>query len=318
MANSFIGKIMGKITGSLGSLKDRQARLASQRDAAKTALEKAKAARQHHLLEGDVSDAKTSTALQAKVTVAESELAGLDEALAEQARRVADTERALADEQTQATRKAASEALQRDVDAIEAQLAPWLTSTRQLASVLAKYETFRFEAGSIGKYLLNASNEIEIALSVTIPDLKGGVAAVLEGREAPPSQPAPVIKFVPPKPPPTKTIFFTRASKWTDASGKLHVIQKFSDAILPPELAAHALKVGAAVELNSPLRKQNIGTWGGRPLHAEHAHALDAASASTPIVHSAFEPHPNVGAPYTIKVAPVAMAVGARNMPTKN
>jgi hypothetical protein len=123
------------------------------------------------------------------------------------------------------------------------------------------------------------------------------------------------VKFAPPKPPPTETVFFLRAAKWKDDKGKLHLIQKFTDATLPPALATHAIAVGAAVEWRSPLRKQNHGTWNGRPFHAEHCFALDEASANSPIVHSAFEPHPNVGAPYTIKAAPVALAVGARNMP---
>jgi hypothetical protein len=315
MAN-FIGKLMAKISETLGSLKDRQTRLTSQRDAAKTALEKAKAARQHNHLDGD-GDAKTAAALQAKVSVAESELAGLDEAVKAQAERVADTERQLADEATQAARKAASEALARDVDSIEAQLAPWLTATRQLAAALAKYETFRFESGSISKYLANASNEAEIALSVTIPDLKGGIAAVLEGREQAPSQPAQVVKFVAPKPPPTKTVFFLRASKWTDDKGKLHLIQKFNDATLPPALAAHAIKVGAAVEMTDPVRKKNLGSWNGRPFHAEHCFALDAASETREaVLHSAFTPVDR-GAPIT-GTMPVQRApmVAARNMPT--
>jgi small-conductance mechanosensitive channel len=308
--------IMAKISGGVDVLRDRQARLTSQRDAAKAALEKAKAARQFHLLEGDVADTKTAAALQAKVSAAESELAGLDEALTEQARRVADAERQLADEQTKAARKAASEVLEREVEAIEKMTASWLITTRQLSTALAKYETFRFEAGSISKYLANASNEVEFALSVTIPDLRGGVIAVLEGREAPPSQPAPILKIAAPAPPPTKTVFVTRAVKWTSSDGKLHLVQRFTDTALPPELAAHALKVGAAVELNNLLRRQNLGTWSEKQLHAEHCFALDEASrTAAPILHSAFELHPNIGKPFTIKVAPVAMAVGARNMP---
>ena len=307
---------MAKFTGGLDALKDRHSRLVARRDAAQTVFKKADAAWSTQLLDADDTDDKTVDVLRKKADAAQTELKGLDELIAKQARRVADAETQLADEQTKAAGAAAGGVMGRDVEQIEKLKVLWLSTTRQFSTALAKYETFRFEAGSISRYLANASNEVEIAMSVTGPDLKAGAIAVLEGREPAPTAPAPVLKIVPPAPPPTKTVFFTRASKWTDASGKLHVIQKFSDAILPPELAAHALKVGAAVELNSPLRKQNIGTWGGRPLHAEHAHALDAASAGTPIVHSAFEPHPNVGAPYTIKVAPVAMAVGARNMPT--
>ena len=308
---------MAKISESLGSLKDRSARLTSQRATAMTSLEKAKVAMQTHLLEGDADDTKALAALQAKVNDAFSLLASLDAAIAEQARRVDAAESELADERTKVTRKTASEALARDVDSIEAQLAPWLASTRQLASALAKYETFRFECGSIPKFMTNAAAEVELALSVTIPDLKGGIVAVLEGREVPPSQPAPILKVVAPKPPPTKTAFFLRASKWTDDKGKLHLIQKYDDATLPLALAAHAIKVGAAVEMTDPVRKPNVGSWNGRPFHAEHCFALDAASETRePIVHSHFEPldrGPAITSVMPVQRAPAMTA--ARNLP---
>ena len=308
---------MSKIAGGLEALKDRSARLVSQREAARIALDKAKAQVQTHLLEGDDDD-KTRGTLQAKVNDAFSMLESLDAAVTEQARRVAAAEQALNAEQQTAARKVASEALAADVAKIEQQIAPWLVSTRQLASSLAKFEAFRFEAGSIAKYLANAANEIELALSVTVPDLRGGVAAVLEGREKAPSQPAPVVKFVAPKAPPTKTVFFLRASKWTDEKGKLCLIQKFNDATLPLSLAAHAIKVNAAVEMTDPVRKPNLGVWNGRPLHAEHCFALDAASETrASVLHSAFEPHPtrpNHGM-MPEQRAPTPMSAAARTLP---
>jgi chromosome segregation ATPase len=136
MATNILRTIMAKLTGGLDSLKDKQSRLTSQRDAAKTSLEKARAALQLHLLEGDDGDAKAVAALQAKVDSASSLLASLNDAIAEQARRVADAEQALVDEQQAAARKAASEALAADVDAIEGKLAPWLAATRELAGLV--------------------------------------------------------------------------------------------------------------------------------------------------------------------------------------
>jgi hypothetical protein len=315
MAN-IIGTIMSKITASLGSLKDRSARLAAQRGAAKTALDKAKAAVQAHLLEGD-DDAKTLAVLQAKVNDAFSLLESLDAAITEQARRVADAERQLADEATQAARKAASEALARDVDAIEAQLAPWLASTRTLAAALAKFETFRFESGSISKYLANASNEVEIALSVTVPDLKGGVTAVRDGREQAPS-PAPILKVVAQKPPPTETVFFLRHAKYTDEKGMVRCLGKMRDHTLPPPLAQRALKSGAAIPLTDPRVRTLKGNWGMIVPGPDQCEALDGTPDSrvAPVLHSAFEVVDR-GAPIT-GTLPVQRApmVAARNLPT--
>ena len=284
---------MSKIAIGLDGLRDRSARLQSQQRAAVLALEKAKASLQSHLLDGD-DDAKVTAALQSKVDSAASLLGSLDDAVKVQAERVADAERQIADEKTQASRKAASEKIAADATNYEKQNVQWLATSRTFAKDLQKFSTFRSEIGAISNFITNAANEVESAMAVTIPDLRDAAKAVLEGREKPPVPPAAVVKIVPPKPPPTETVFFLRASKWTDAEGKLRLIQKFNDAALPPALAAHAIKTGAAVEWYSPLRKQNLGTWNGRPFHAEHCFALDAASETRePITHSAFEPHPS-------------------------
>jgi predicted nucleic acid-binding Zn-ribbon protein len=172
MANSFIGKIMSKITGGLDLLKGKQTRLISQRDSARSALEKAKAAVRTQRLDVDDTDDKTIAALQIKVDAAQSFLNGLDEDIEEHTKRVAAAQREHADKETKAKQKAESETITADVNKIESQIAPWLASGRKLASDLEKYGTFRFECGSIAKYLGNAANEIEIALSVSIPDLR--------------------------------------------------------------------------------------------------------------------------------------------------
>jgi hypothetical protein len=289
------GKLMAKIGESLGLLKERSARLTSQRDAAKTSLEKAMAAVQAHLLEGDADDVKALGVLQSAVDRASSLLASLDAAIAEQTRRVADAERQLADEQTKAARKAASEALARDVEQIEQLIVPWLSTTRQLAAALAKHETFRFEAGSIAKYLANAAQEVEIALSVSIPDLRGGVIAVAEGREKPPVPPATVAKIVAPKAPVTETVFLLRHLKYTDAQGNVQCAGKMRDHALPPHFAQKALKSGAAVPLSDPRRKSLSGSWGMMAPSESQCESLDGTPSGTaaPITHSAFEPHPS-------------------------
>jgi hypothetical protein len=66
MATTFFGNIMAKIGESLGLLKGRSARLTSQRDAAKSALAKARATLQTFLLEGDDADDKTVIAGQGR------------------------------------------------------------------------------------------------------------------------------------------------------------------------------------------------------------------------------------------------------------
>src|ERR1019366_9545092 len=94
--------------------------------------------------------------------------------------------------------------------------------TRALATDLRKYASFRTETSAIAEFITNASNEAELALSVSIPDLRGGALAVLEGRERAPSQPAAIVKLAPPAPT-TMRLFLTQPLGWYDENGKQHV-----------------------------------------------------------------------------------------------
>jgi hypothetical protein len=116
--------IMQQIGAALGLLKTKMARLESQRENAKSALQKAKAALQAHLLDGDDTDERTVISLQGKVDSAFSLLGSLNAAVETQANRVVQAERELADEETKRQRKAASDAISVDIEHIEKQLAP--------------------------------------------------------------------------------------------------------------------------------------------------------------------------------------------------
>src|ERR1700721_2799510 len=144
--------IMTQVGTALGLLTDKMRRLESQRDEVRTTLQKAMAAMQSHLLDGDDGDEITVNALQAKIDSAQSQLESRDEAIRTQTERVATAERELADAEAKAQRKTASEVIANDVARIEGQLKPWLAATRALATNLAKYGAARFEVGSIGAH----------------------------------------------------------------------------------------------------------------------------------------------------------------------
>jgi hypothetical protein len=319
MAN-FIGKIMAKVVGGLDALRVKQTSLVSQRDAAEVSLAKARTALQVYLLSDNDGDDRAVAALQTKVDSAASLLASLDTAIKTQGERVADAERQKADEQNQAARKAASEAIAADVAKIESQIAPWLASTRKLATDLDKYGSFRFEAGGIAKYLANAAVEIELALSVSIPDLKSGVIAVLEGRERIPEQPATVTKLAAPAPAPTtELLFLTHSLGWFDAEGRKYRAPAMHDANLPLQLVGKARQLGAAHDLNSDVRRKNHGSKTSAPPEWAHCKFLnDDPKAKTdvePIVHSAFERHPNVRPAYSGTMRQPQTGTATRSLP---
>jgi hypothetical protein len=168
------------------------------------------------------------------------------------------------------------------------------------------------DANGLQAFAQDCRAQIPPAIAVIVTGLKAHAAAVLAGTAKAslmrPDVPAPKPRAVPV--PPTETVFFLRASKWTDENGKLHLIQKFTDATLPPALARHAIKVGAAVERTDPCRKQTLGSWSGRQFHAEHCFALDAASeiGNVSPIKPMFEKHPGVPEPYSF-IAPTRPGV---------
>jgi hypothetical protein len=310
--------IMKQVGEALGLLKTKMARLEGQREAAKSALQKAKAALQTHLLDGDDSDEKTTANLQSKVDSAFSLLGSLNAAIETQADRVVQAEREMADEQTKKERTAASDMISADVERIECQVKPTLTAMRALATDLAKYASFRVEASGISEYLANAANEVEIALSVSIPDLRSGALAVLEGRERAPSQPAKIVKLVAPAPT-TERLFLTHSLGWFDAEGRKYRAPAMHDADLPLTLIAKGKAIGAVHDMNSDVRRKNHGSKTSAPPEWSHVKWLNSdPNAKTdvePIMSSHFQPHPGVGKPYTIRQsAPQTPATATRSV----
>jgi hypothetical protein len=321
MANSFIGKIMAKVVGGLDALRVKQSSLASQRDTAHSLLVKARAALQVYLLGDNDGDDRAVAALQAKVDAALSLLASLDTAIKTQGERVADAERQLADEQTKAARKMASEALALDVNSIESQLKPWLAATRQLAIALEKYGPFRFECGSISSFLGNAANEVEIAMGVSLPDLRGGVVAVAEGRERAPAKPGAVVKTIAPPAPTTARVYLTASVAWYDEKGAKYRAPAMNDCDLPLALIAKGKGIGAVHELKSDVRRKSHGSRAPTVPAWEHCRWLNdnplAKTDVEPILSSHFQPHPGVGKPYTIRQQqPVVPVTATRTLPT--
>jgi hypothetical protein len=143
-------------------------------------------------------------------------------------------------------------------------------------------------------------------MGVSLPDLRGGVVAVAEGREKPPTPPAEVVKFVAPAPAPTTArLFLTQPLGWYDENGKQHVAASMNDHEIPLALVAKARALGAAWDLDSPQRKQHGGSKTSAPPAWAHCKILNenptAKSNVEPILSSHFEPHPNVREPYTIR-----------------
>jgi hypothetical protein len=279
---------MKQIAESLGILKSTMSRINSQRETAKAALAQARDALKQHLLSPDGGDKATIAVLKTQIVSERELITALDDAAETQNALVGAEECRLADDETKRRRTAAADVMIADAMEIKSVAKTTVASMRQTASKLARYAG-QADLSALSEFFDNGAVQAEVALAVSLSGLMDSAQAVLEGRERIPSAPAPIVKLVPPKPLPTETIYFLKPSKWTDASGELHLIQRTTDAILPVALAKHAIKIGAAVDRNDPQRKQTLGGWAGRPLRGADCIALDVASETSNVMSSHFE-----------------------------
>jgi hypothetical protein len=162
-----------------------------------------------------------------------------------------------------------------------------------------------FEVGQIGHYLSNGASEVEVAVAVTLPQLRALVTAVANGEAPIPHRSEPVVPVAEVPAPPTQIVFGLRSVKWHDANGVQQLGAKFSDVYLPPEAAARALKSGACVSISDSLRRQHRG-WSTEHPRADLAYDLDAAEPITdefqPERHSQFQ-QVDRGPGFTLRVA---------------
>jgi hypothetical protein len=204
---------MQKLQAELAALNARSKLLTGKRAAAQSTLDDAVEARQKALLTGDLDDTKAAMALQAKVDIAISALAGFEAAITAQAALIADAETKLAAEQLDADRKAASDALAAQVAVVEGLLGPWLEASRDLASALEAIH-WRFESTQMAGFIRNAAGEVENAAAMTAGDLHHSIKAIRDGGQAIPRAPDAVAVVVPvppiavtPDPEPVKDVF---------------------------------------------------------------------------------------------------------------
>ncbi len=267
---------MRKLESALPALQKRAEALSTKRATMQVELETAQTARQTHHLSGDIEDVKTEAALQQRVDSAESSLRGLDVAITALTVQVTEAEATLNKERNAAANKASSEALARKVDLIEAKLTPWLAGARELYKLLEELGVFRFEVGRVGDFVLDASNQVEVAMSVALPDLRAAVVAVAEGREQLPKI-APALTVVPPQPSPTEWVFLINPIAWTSDDGVRHRAPRHDFVALPPIIAARARACGAAVPIADPRTKHRVQGQALPELH--HCRNLDVDGA---------------------------------------
>jgi hypothetical protein len=245
----------------LAGLRQRAEALEAKRQAAEVELTAATEARQRHLIEGALDDVATAQKLQDAVNIAASQVVGLEDALAVVQAQVADIERKLDAERTQAERHAAAEKLTRDLGEIEKALPDYLATAGRFADAVEAVGYWHFEIGEVGTFLRNTNPQIETQATFALQELRSMVEQIRSGAvpvpPKAPAEPAPVAVI---ERPATKTVFLMRTVKW--GNGR-HSALQYEDCELPLALADKALRRGVAVSVTDERRKTLKGARGG-------------------------------------------------------
>lgn len=278
---------METFEAELASLRARAETLNSRHAAAEAEFFDAKSKLQRHHLEADLNaDDKARTKLETTVAACAVTRDGYADALAEVQTKIADTEQKLAAERSAVERKAASEKLARDLDAVERALPDYLAAGKRFADALENVH-FHHESGAMARFVGNCATQVEVAAGFALIELRGMVDAIHNGVASIPAA-TPVSASVPvPEPsPPTQPIFMMKSAKYRDHDGRARFVGQFEDADMPVATAQRALRLRVAVPVSDPRRAQLRGSRGGdfNPKAADVID-LDAIEEQKPVAH---------------------------------
>jgi len=246
-----------KIETELTALRERAEMLNNRHAAADAALNVAKSNLQRHHLD---ADDKIRAKLEAAIATVTLTRDGFSDAIADLQAKIADAERKLADERAAVERKAASEKLSRDVDAIERALPIYLEASRKLADALSEIH-HNHETTQMRLFIGNTTAQVEVAGAFATQELRAMVNAIAEGNAPiPPAKPQPAPVAVIEPGPPMQEVFMIKSAKYRAADGKMRYCGQYTDATMPAEIAQKALRCGAAVSIADDRRRQLRGS----------------------------------------------------------
>jgi hypothetical protein len=220
-------------------------------------------------------DAKLDIALANK-RAAEDKVAALTEWLTDDRKDVTDLQAQadkIADEQTRAATAGETDAMKTEIKTVGHET---IVAITKLANVAERAGMCVPEARGLHAFCVSSGTQIPDAVALIVKLLGDHSAAILAG-SAPATLKRPEAPYVekPVLPAPTQIVFCLRSIKWHDTERKQHLAGKFTDAYLPPQLVAKALKSGACIAISDPRRKQFHHTQNEQP-RADTALDLDA------------------------------------------
>ena len=179
-----------KLHSTLVVLRSRYRTLNERKSEAEFALNRARADQQRFLLESDISDDGAIAKLENAVDAATLRLSSLSDACAALEVQIAETEQKLATESERKQREAAAKEITAIAGAIQERLESLLREIRSFGESLVAIDHLAFDVGQGGHFLRKVAGEIEVALGVAVPQLRGLAEAVKRGEARIPRRPA--------------------------------------------------------------------------------------------------------------------------------
>jgi hypothetical protein len=253
-----------KLETELATLRARAETLASRHALADAAFMEAKCKLQRHHLEAALdADEKACAKLEAAVATCAVKRDGLADAIGEVRKLIGETEQKIAAERAAAERKAASEELARNLDAVERTLPEYLAASRRFVTALEALHQ-HFETTEMARFVANGTVQVEVAAAFALQELHGMVGAIRDGAAPipaakPKSEPIAVVEPASP----TQTVFMMRSAKFRDAAGMIRTARQYDDAEMPVQTAQRALRRNVAVPVSDPRRANLKGARGG-------------------------------------------------------
>ena len=158
-----------------------QERLAASRGAMAADVKRITEARRHPLVEVDVNDADATACADAAVLALQSASAGVDDALAEVERQLADAKLRLDPERDQAARAAEAIKRESEAEALKQATDVFVEAGARLAEALRQVTAVSFTASEAAAIVVKAVSEIVEAANVLNVDLESYVRLVVSG-----------------------------------------------------------------------------------------------------------------------------------------
>jgi hypothetical protein len=130
---------------------------------------------------------------------------------------------------------------------------------KALAEIATDIATFVPDAAGLAVFAASVRSEVPPALDLLHSVMQSFAQSVLAG-SAPAKLPSPAPVAAPVLlAPPTTRVFSTKPVTWTDHGGTRQTAHAWLDLDMPPTVATKALKIAAAVPMNSPVRNTKLG-----------------------------------------------------------